>query len=180
MGCGGGRPVRGWLASGCVASGGSGGGTREAVSSVVPANRFGAPRFGCLLTSRPCCCCWCRRNLSQRVAVYSKRLTSEGDALADEVCLPLLAAISRLLPQAADCFGAPELRHNSMAQSSPTRLATAIRLAITTHQTKSLRVFTLSLPLAPRTCRWQSWAKPSSARWAPPPASSHRTPSGWM
>lgn len=28
---------------------------------------------------------WCRRNLSQRVAGFSKKLTSEGDALADEV-----------------------------------------------------------------------------------------------
>lgn len=27
----------------------------------------------------------CRRNLSQRVAGFSKKLTSEGDALADEV-----------------------------------------------------------------------------------------------
>jgi hypothetical protein len=41
----------------------------------------------------------CRRNLSQRVAGYSKKLTSEGDALADEVSF-LSKNIEKLLDQA--------------------------------------------------------------------------------
>ena len=69
----------------------------------------------------PPLCCWCRRNLSQRVAGYSKRLTSEGDSLADEVGLPPpRPAVSRLL-----CCrpppGCPATATAGRAQSSPAR-----------------------------------------------------------
>lgn len=38
------------------------------------------------MLSLTCCCpAGCRRSLSQRVAVYSKKVSSEGDALAEDV-----------------------------------------------------------------------------------------------
>ncbi len=47
-----------------------------------------------------------RRNLSQRVAGYSKKLTSEGDALADEVRRGFGTARPHPAPPAADSLAA--------------------------------------------------------------------------
>lgn len=113
--------------------------------------------------------CHCRRNLSQRVAGYSKKLTSEGDALSDEVGTGGSGTSTRPPRPGAVHAGLVILGRSALART-PLRDAAVLggRLA-------------RAHALVPCACRCRSCPRTLSACWSAPPRSwpPPRPPTGW-